>query len=255
MQKVAVTILFVYYLDVEERQIADTRMKIKQLGEPQDLKGKEKSFWEILCQPVEVEAGAEQAEDELIPIKQVEEVDDGTGEDEDGTDEEEEIETGAEQVDKIISGIQVEEAENGTDEDEEILYQQVEDGMDQGKDDSTRKGVLYPRKENPSKQEKLSDELRNLRNSVLVGLLLINIIWLILMTTLVLPQLRAYFVNSHLTQLLFLSVYLIVLILQFVAMLVHRLITLSHYIQRNQQEQQTKPVTHALLETSQWSEC
>ena len=87
--------------------------------------------------------------------------------------------------------------------------------------------------ENETKQAKLKEDLKVLRNSVLIGLLLTNAIWLILMATLLIPQLRVYFISIHLTELAFLSVYLLILIFQFIAMLVHRLITLSHYIAKS----------------------
>ena len=63
-------------------------------------------------------------------------------------------------------------------------------------------------------------------------MLLINLIWMILLAVFTFNELQAYGLSKQLLGLLFLAVYGILLSVQFVGMLLHRLVTLAHYIAR-----------------------
>ena len=74
--------------------------------------------------------------------------------------------------------------------------------------------------------------LESLRNSVLGGLLLVNLMWIVLLSTLTFWQLGQYNIDPRAFQLLFLSVYGIIIVIQFFTMLAHRAVTLVHYLGR-----------------------
>ena len=78
--------------------------------------------------------------------------------------------------------------------------------------------------------EETKKSLRSLRNSFLVALFLVNIMWIIVMYTVKFPQLEIYGFDARAFQLLFLAVYGFVIILQFIGMVCHRGITLVHYL-------------------------
>ena len=108
--------------------------------------------------------------------------------------------------------------------------------------------VLKPSPDELTRTNELCDELNNLRNHILIAMLLINLIWLILLGVLTFNELEAYGLSKQILGLLFLSVYGIILSVQFVGMLLHRLVTLAHYIARLNQalhteQQQTQPLT------------
>ena len=77
-------------------------------------------------------------------------------------------------------------------------------------------------------------------------MLLINLIWLILLAVFTFNELETYGLNKQLLGLLFLAVYAILLSVQFVGMLLHRLVTLTHYIARLNQ---ALPIEHSLALT------
>ena len=90
--------------------------------------------------------------------------------------------------------------------------------------------VLRPTPDGLSHVNELRDDLNNLRNYTLIAMLLINLIWLILLTIFTFKDLETLGLSSQLLGLLFLAVYGILLSVQFVGMLLHRLVTLAHYI-------------------------
>ncbi len=92
--------------------------------------------------------------------------------------------------------------------------------------------VLYPIQESLSKTNDLKDDLRFLRNSVLMAVLFINLIWIILLYLLTIDELKSLGLDTKFLSLAFLAVYGLILSIQFFAMLFHRIVTLSHYISR-----------------------
>ena len=80
----------------------------------------------------------------------------------------------------------------------------------------------------------LKADLKSLRNSVLAILLLVNLMWIILLYTLEFSQLIDYGLESRAFQTLFLGVYGIIIVIQFITLLCHRAVTLVHYLGRTQ---------------------
>ena len=80
----------------------------------------------------------------------------------------------------------------------------------------------------------LKESLRSLRNQTLALLFLVNILWIILLYTLEFPELEDYGLDSRGFQLLFLAVYGFIIIVQFITLLCHRIVTLVHYLGRTQ---------------------
>ena len=74
--------------------------------------------------------------------------------------------------------------------------------------------------------------LESLRNSTLALLLLVNLMWILLLSSLTFWQLQLYNIDPRAFQLLFLAVYGIIIIIQFFTMLAHRAVTLIHYLGR-----------------------
>ena len=106
--------------------------------------------------------------------------------------------------------------------------------------------VLKPTSDELTRTNELRGELNNLRNYTLVAMLLINLIWMILLAVFTFNELEAYGLSKQLLGLLFLAVYGILLSVQFVGMLLHRLVTLAHYIARLNQ---ALPVEETLTQT------
>ena len=82
--------------------------------------------------------------------------------------------------------------------------------------------------------EDLKQSLRSLRNTILALLFLVNIMWIILLYTLDFPELEDYGLDSRGFQLLFLAVYGFIIIVQFITLVCHRIVTLVHYLGRTQ---------------------
>ena len=110
----------------------------------------------------------------------------------------------------------------------------------------TIENVLKPTSDELTRTNELRDELNNLRNYTLVAMLLINLIWLILLAVFTFNELEAFGLSKQLLGLLFLAVYGILLSVQFAGMLLHRLVTLAHYIARLNQ---ALPVEQTLTQT------
>ena len=79
----------------------------------------------------------------------------------------------------------------------------------------------------------LKKSLRSLRNASLVALFLVNIMWIIVLYLVRFPRLALYGLDPRAFQLLFLAVYGFIIIIQFVAMICHRGISLVHYFGRS----------------------
>ena len=82
--------------------------------------------------------------------------------------------------------------------------------------------------------EDLKKSLLSLRNAVLAGLFFINIVWIILLYTLEFPQLQDYGLDTRGLHLLFLAVYGLIIVIQFITLVLHRIVTLIHYFGRLQ---------------------
>ena len=91
----------------------------------------------------------------------------------------------------------------------------------------------------------LKQSLRSLRNTALGVLFLVNIMWIVLLYSLSFPELENYGFDKRGFQLLFLAVYSFVIIVQFVALVCHRLVTLVHYLGRTKPEEVIKRYRNA----------
>ena len=80
--------------------------------------------------------------------------------------------------------------------------------------------------------KEIGQKLKALRNSTLALIFLINIMWIILLYTVTLPQLVKYGLPERAFQLLFLAVYGFIILVSFAAMLVHRFLMLIHFLGR-----------------------
>lgn len=87
---------------------------------------------------------------------------------------------------------------------------------------------LKPLSEKLTSVQSVKKSLRNLRNATLIGLFLINMMWILVLYIIKFPILADYGVEIRAFQLLFLAVYSVILIVQFIAMIFHRGITLVH---------------------------
>ena len=81
-------------------------------------------------------------------------------------------------------------------------------------------------------ESELKEGLRSLRNITLAVLLLINIMWIVLLYTLQFPELQKFNLPTKAFELLFLAVYALIVSVQFCAMILHRGVTLIHYLAR-----------------------
>lgn len=84
------------------------------------------------------------------------------------------------------------------------------------------------------KTNEIGQKLKSLRNSTLAIIFLINITWLILLYTLTFPHLVSYHLPEQAFQLLFLGTYGIIIFVSFVAMILHRFVTLIHFLGKPQ---------------------
>ena len=87
-----------------------------------------------------------------------------------------------------------------------------------------------------TKANELKEALKNLRNIILIALFLINLIWIVLLYSLTFSKLEGFNINPQVLSILFLAVYGLIVLVQFAVMLIHRLITLAHYIARLNQK-------------------
>ena len=93
-------------------------------------------------------------------------------------------------------------------------------------------GILKPTPEHLTKASELRNDLKLLRNYTLIALLIVNIMWLILLSIFTFNELEQVGLTASILSLLFLAAYGIIITVQFFAMIFHRVVTLSHYIAR-----------------------
>lgn len=86
----------------------------------------------------------------------------------------------------------------------------------------------------------IKQSLRSLRNTVLGVILLVNFMWIILLYSLSFPELEDYGLDRRGFLLLFLSVYSLIIMIQFLALLCHRVVTVIHYLGRAKPEEVSK---------------
>ena len=91
---------------------------------------------------------------------------------------------------------------------------------------------LKPESANLGKVEELKGKLNSLRNLCLLVLLLVNVMWIVFLYTLVFPQLTKYNLPDRAFSLLFLGIFSLVILIQFAAMIFHRIETLVHLLAR-----------------------
>ena len=92
--------------------------------------------------------------------------------------------------------------------------------------------ILKPTPDSFTRANELRDDLNNLRNHAVIAMLLINLVWLILIAVFTFDDLGRIGLSTQILGLLFLIVYGMLLSVQFLGMLLHRLVTLAHYIAR-----------------------
>ena len=103
--------------------------------------------------------------------------------------------------------------------------------------------------------KEIGQKLKTLRNSTLALMFLINVMWIMLLYTVELPQLAKYGLPQRAFHLLFLAVYGFIVVISFAAMLFHRFLMLIHFLGRPEvfdeavhtlHEQQTATTTSKL---------
>ena len=94
------------------------------------------------------------------------------------------------------------------------------------------KRKLKPVSQKFTESKSVQKSLESLRNSTLALLLLVNLMWIVLLSSLTFWQLQIYEIDPRAFQLLFLAVYGIIIVIQFFTMLAHRAVTLIHYLGR-----------------------
>ncbi|KAL3887259.1 hypothetical protein ACJMK2_027203 [Sinanodonta woodiana] len=97
--------------------------------------------------------------------------------------------------------------------------------------DRLRKVSLLPGIKAFGLEEELKEKLGGLRNSMLMVLCVSNTLWIILLASLA-SQADLIIVGSNPIGLAFLVIYSIIFVIQFICMLIHRVITLSHFLAR-----------------------
>lgn len=91
-------------------------------------------------------------------------------------------------------------------------------------------GVLRPITCNVSHE--LLSKFRILKKNILLLLFLFNTVWVIALYSSSFPQLGRFTLNSKPFAIVFLSVYGCLLLLQFVSMVCHRIVSFCHYLAR-----------------------
>lgn len=92
--------------------------------------------------------------------------------------------------------------------------------------------TLRPIPDHLTQASQLRSDLKDLRNYTLIAMFLINLMWLILLSIFTFSELTDLGLSANFLGLLFLAVYGILISIQFLGMIVHRVVTLSHYIAR-----------------------
>ena len=99
--------------------------------------------------------------------------------------------------------------------------------------DGMASGVLRPEPSHAnSNTDELKEKLYGLRNSVLLAMLVINVIWMVLLLTIDLTYFESLGIDSSLLPIAFSVLYFGVILIQFAALVVHRVETLAQYVAR-----------------------
>ena len=96
--------------------------------------------------------------------------------------------------------------------------------------DDLVENALKPESANLSKVDELKNKLKILRNLSVLMLFLINTMWIVFLYTLVFPSLGKYNLPDRAFSLLFLFIFSIIVLIQFLAMIFHRFKTLLHLL-------------------------
>ena len=116
----------------------------------------------------------------------------------------------------MINGLKEDEMKSDSDEDEGTFWKKLIENK------------LKPISEKFVESKENNKSLKNLRNSALIILLLVNLIWIMLLGTLTFDRLEKYSIDHQALQLLYLAVYALIILIQFF----HRFVTLIHYLSR-----------------------
>lgn len=102
-------------------------------------------------------------------------------------------------------------------------------------------GILKPEEAHLSPEtDVLKKKLEDLRNNTVVALLMMNIIWVAMVLSFQIPALEQWGIKQAAFSLLFLVIYFAVLVVQFIALIVHRVETLLHVLARTSMPRKTK---------------
>jgi len=112
------------------------------------------------------------------------------------------------------------------------LYEEQQLGDNDEKQfwDNLVENALKPESANLSKVDELKNKLKILRNLSVLMLFLINTMWIVFLYTLVFPSLGKYNLPDRAFSLLFLFIFSIIVLIQFLAMIFHRFKTLLHLL-------------------------
>lgn len=94
------------------------------------------------------------------------------------------------------------------------------------------KNTLKPIPEKFNDSKTIKKLLLSARNIAVVVLLLVNLIWILMLSSLSFWQLSLYGIDPRAFNLLFLAVYGLIILIQFFTMLAHRAVTFIHYLGR-----------------------
>jgi len=96
--------------------------------------------------------------------------------------------------------------------------------------DKLTEGILKPESSNLGKVREVKKDLKDLRNYFLLILLLANLFWIVFLYSLTFDKLEKYNLPKRAFSLVFLIIFFIIVVIQFVAMLLHRFGTLLHLL-------------------------
>ena len=116
-----------------------------------------------------------------------------------------------------------------------LQHRNVKDKEDTGANEhkfwaNLAKKSLEPESANLGETEMLQKKLKSLRNLSVLIIFLINVMWIVFLYTLVFPQLTKYNLPDKAFSLLFLFIFSIIVVIQFLGMLFHRFETLLHLL-------------------------
>lgn len=102
-------------------------------------------------------------------------------------------------------------------------------------------GILKPEEAHLDPEtDVLKRQLEDLRNNTVVALLMINIIWVAFVLSFQIPALEQWGIKQSAFPVLFLIIYFTVLVIQFLALIVHRMETLLHVLARTNMPKKAK---------------